>query len=474
LVLVAASITCDPKETDYFLTEVNGPAVGALTGRVTANGSPLASATVTVSQPEAGKSTTTNADGVYNFTGLEVGSHSVTATPAGFNCPVNQLLIEAHRLTTVNLLCTPQVGRIDGTIRLDLIPVVGVLVTAKQGANTVGTGTSAANGTYSIPNLAPGTYTTIVTAPSSSTCSPTQRDVTVQSNAAATSNFDCTSLPGSIAGTVLVNGTGQAGVTVTVSQGVTTVGTATTAAGGTYTVANLPPGSYTASITAPANTSCTATSQSVTVTSNQAATANFSCASLPGTVSGNVFVDMVGRSGVTVTLTQGGNTIGTTTTGAGGAYSFANVTAGSYTVAITPPANTSCPTSSQSATVQANQTTTVNFNCIAVNNFTVDLSDPAPSYRHIVSGVSSETCTGITTTPAQSGGSWTTMWTGPGTVGATTRTGTLDATGKTVDRQPINQSGTYNVTVSVTAGGTTKQASGNVIVQAAAGSCPAP
>jgi hypothetical protein len=183
---------------------------------------------------------------------------------------------------------------------------------------------------------------------------------------------------------------------------------------------------------------------------------------------------MVGRSGVTVTLTQGGNTIGTTTTGAGGAYSFANVTAGSYTVAITPPANTSCPTSSQSATVQANQTTTVNFNCIAVNNFTVDLSDPAPSYRHIVSGVSSETCTGITTTPAQSGGSWTTMWTGPGTVGATTRTGTLDATGKTVDRQPINQSGTYNVTVSVTAGGTTKQASGNVIVQAAAGSCPAP
>jgi anti-sigma-K factor RskA len=66
------------------------------------------------------------------------------------------------------------------------------------------------------------------------------------------------------------------------------------------------------------------------------------------------------------------------------------------------------------------------------------------------------------------------MWTGPGTVGATTRTGTLDATGKTVDRQPINQSGTYNVTVSVTAGGTTKQASGNVIVQAAAGSCPAP
>jgi hypothetical protein len=250
------------------------------------------------------------------------------------------------------------------------------------------------------------------------------------------------------------------------------VGTATTAAGGTYSVANLPPGSYTASITAPANTSCTATSQAVTVTSNQAATANFSCTSLPGTVSGNVFVDMVGRSGVTVTLTQGGNTIGTTTTGAGGAYSFANVTAGAYTVAITPPANTSCPTSSESATVQANQTTTVNFNCIAVNNFTVDLSNPAPSYRHIVVGVSSETCTGVSTSPAQPGGSWTTTWTGPGTVGATQRSGVLDASGKAVDRQPINTIGTYNVNASVTAAGTTRSASGSVTVTSSPGTCP--
>jgi hypothetical protein len=183
---------------------------------------------------------------------------------------------------------------------------------------------------------------------------------------------------------------------------------------------------------------------------------------------------MVGRSGVTVTLTQGGNTIGTTTTSAGGAYSFANVTAGSYTVAITPPANTSCPALSQSATVQANQTTTVNFNCIAVNNFTVDLSDPAPSYRHIVAGVSSETCTGVSTSPAQPGASWTTTWTGPGTVGATQRSGVLDASGKAVDRQPINTIGTYNVNASVTAAGTTRSASGSVTVTAAAGSCPAP
>jgi hypothetical protein len=64
------------------------------------------------------------------------------------------------------------------------------------------------------------------------------------------------------------------------------------------------------------------------------------------------------------------------------------------------------------------------------------------------------------------------MWTGPGTVGATQRSGVLDAQGKAVDRQPINTFGTYNVQASVTAGGTTKSATGSVTVTSAAGTCP--
>jgi hypothetical protein len=468
---VAAAISCDPKETDYFLTEQELTPFGALTGVVSSGGTPLNNATVALSGVEA-RLTTTPATGIYQFTQLPVGNYTLTPTAPGFNCATSSALVAPHITTTINLVCTPQVGRIDGTIRLDVQPVAGVVVTAKQGASTAGTATSAANGTYSIPNLLPGTYTTIVTPPSNSTCNPTQRDVTVQSNVAATSNFDCTSLPGSISGTVLVNGTGQAGVAVTVSQG-GTVGTATTGAGGTYTVANLPPGSYTVSITAPANTGCTATSQSVTVAANQTATANFSCASLPGTISGNVFVDMVGRSGVTVTLTQSGATIGTTTTSAGGAYSFANLAAGSYTVAVTAPSATSCP-GPQSATVQPNQTTTVNFDCTAINQFTITLVDPTPSYRHIVPNVSSETCTGISTSPPQAGAAYTITWTGPPGFVSTQRSGVLDAQGHAVDRQPIAILGTYNVSVSVTSAGTTRTATGSVIVASGPGTCPAP
>lgn len=440
---------------------------------MSSGGTPINNATVALSGADT-RSTTTPATGLYSFTDLPVGSYTITPSAGGFNCPAATATLTPHVTSTVNLVCTPQVGRIDGTIRLDLQPQAAVLVTARQGSTTAGTATTSSNGTYSITNLLPGTYTTIVTPPSNSTCSPTQRDVTVQSNVAVTSNFDCTSIPGSITGAVLVNGSGQAGVVVTVSQGGTSVGTATTAGpGGTYTVASLPPGTYTASITAPSNTSCTATSQAVTVQANQASTANFTCASLPGTISGSVFVDMAARAGVAVTLSQGGTTVGSTTTAANGGYSFANLAAGFYSVTITAPANTTCPNNPQTVNVQSNQTATANFTCTTnPNEFAVTLDNPPPSYRHIVAGVSSETCTGMSTSPAQPGGSWTTMWTGTGTVGATQRSGVLDANGRAVDRQPINQFGTYNVNASVTAGGTTRSANGSVTVTAAAGACP--
>jgi hypothetical protein len=186
-------------------------------------------------------------------------------------------------------------------------------------------------------------------------------------------------------------------------------------------------------------------------------------------VSGIVLVNGLGQSGVSVTLTQSTTTIGTATSGTGGAYTIANVAPGTYSAAITPPAGTVCTNTPQSVTVQANQNSTANFTC--ATDFSVSLINPLPSYRHIVNGVSAETCTGISTTPARPGGTWTTTWTGTGTVGATQRTGSLDATGKAVDRQPINLVGTYNLNVSVVANGVTRTATGSVVVTAAAGTC---
>lgn len=465
--LVATLVTCDAKGTDYFLTEVN---VGELSGLVTSNGTPINGATVALTGA-ATRTATTGSTGAFNFTALPAGDYIVNTTIANFVCASASATIVAHQASTINLACTPQPGTIGGTIRLDLVPQQGVLVAARQGATTVGTATSGSNGTYSIANLPPGVYIAVVTPPTSSTCNPAQQNVTVQSNQAATANFDCTTLPGSVSGTVLVDGSGQAGVFVSLAQGSTTIGTATTGTGGTYSISNLPPGIYSASITPPANTACTPNPQNVTVQSNQTATANFTCTSLPGSVSGIVLVNGLGQSGVVVTLTQATNTIGTGTTGTGGVYTITSVPPGTYSAAITPPSGTVCTNTPQNVTVLANQTATVNFTCTISNDFSVSLIDPLPSYRHIVNGVSAETCTGISTSPARPGGAWTTTWSGPGTVGVTQRTGALDASGKAVDRQPINQVGTYNLNVSVVANGLTRTATGSVVVTAAAGTC---
>ncbi len=420
----------------------------------------------------ATRTATTSSNGAFSFTSLPAGDYAVTTTVANFTCAAASATIVVHQAATLDLTCTPQPGTIGGTVRLDLLPRQGVSVAARQGTSTVGSATSGSNGTYSIASLPPGVYTVVVTPPTNSACNPAQQNVTVQSNQAATANFDCTTLPGSVAGTVLVNGSGQAGVSVSLAQGSTTIGSTTTGADGTYSLSNIPPGIYSASITPPANTACTPNPQDVTVQSSQTATANFTCTSLPGTVSGTVLVNGLGQSGVLVTLTQATNTIGTATTGTGGAYTISSVPPGTYSASITAPAGTVCTNTPQNVTVQANQTSTVNFTCTISNDFSVSLIDPPPSYRHIVSGVSAETCTGISTTPARPGGAWTTTWSGPATVGATQRTGSLDASGKAVDRQPINQVGTYNLNVSVVANGLTRTASGSVVVTAAAGTCP--
>jgi hypothetical protein len=191
----------------------------------------------------------------------------------------------------------------------------------------------------------------------------------------------------------------------------------------------------------------------------------------PGNVSGQVTVNGVGESGVAVTLREGTTTIATTTTGAGGNYQFTNVAPGAKTVVITPPSGATCDATQRDVNVPSGGTATANFACTRPSgDFTVNVT---ATYRHIMAG-SSETCAGISVNPAQPGGTWMTMWSGPGTVGSTTRSGTLDSGTSALDRQPINAFGTYNVNVTVTSGSITRMASGSVNVGAAQGTCTAP
>jgi phosphatidylinositol-3-phosphatase len=139
--------------------------------------------------------------------------------------------------------------------------------------------------------------------------------------------FGAAPTPGSITGKVTDSATGSAlaGATVSYSGGSTT-----TDSTGTYTLANVPAGTY--SVTA-SQTGYASQTSSATVSSGTAATLNFalskSTTTTPGSFTGKVTNISTGGviSGATISYSGG-----STTSDANGNYTFTNVAPGTYSV----------------------------------------------------------------------------------------------------------------------------------------------
>ncbi len=169
------------------------------------------------------------------------------------------------------------------------------------------------------------------------------------------------------------------GATVTLFDALgNTVGTATTPADGSYRFENLPPGSYTVQVVAPAGyrnsdgvgvanntdhgvidptqpnkatSSVTLTDPSIAPNPDEAGKANLLQDFgfwRPQAIGNFVFVDVnnngtkdaaeAGLAGVAVSLLKGATVVGSTTTDAKGNYLFTNLLPGTYTVRVAPPA----------------------------------------------------------------------------------------------------------------------------------------
>lgn len=154
---------------------------------------------------------------------------------------------------------------------------------------------------------------------------------------------------GTLKGTVkTTSGAAIANATVTTDKGQT----ATTDASGAYDLGSVATGAYTLTVAA---TGYTGQSKSVTVSANQAATADFALATAAGIVSGTVTDagTSAALSGVAVSLSNGLST----TTDSLGRYSFVSVPTGTYTATYSKSGYT---TQTKSVTVLAGQTVTVN------------------------------------------------------------------------------------------------------------------
>ncbi|MCA0352064.1 MAG: carboxypeptidase regulatory-like domain-containing protein [Chloroflexi bacterium] len=165
---------------------------------------------------------------------------------------------------------------------------------------------------------------------------------------------------------------GEAGL-ATININLNTVGTATTNANGDYNFNNVPPATYSLTVTPKAGYACSnSCTNSVTVQSNTTTTVNL--ALIPqASISGIVFHDLNqngiqnpgenGLAGINVALSGTGQT---SVTDAQGAYSFTNLTAAAYTVNATLP-NGYAATSASSVNVNlvAGATATAHFGMLA-------------------------------------------------------------------------------------------------------------
>ncbi|MBW4647660.1 MAG: carboxypeptidase regulatory-like domain-containing protein [Kastovskya adunca ATA6-11-RM4] len=231
--------------------------------------------------------------------------------------------------------------------------------------NVVATTTTDANGNYNLTNLPAGSYTVTVTDPAGFTLTTNNQSLTINlasGQTVSSADFGYRQTNSSIGDLVFndLNGNGTqdpgepglANITVTLrdSNG-TAIATTTTDANGNYRFTGLPAGSYTVSVTDPAGFAITTGNDPFLVNLAAGAAVNnvdFGFRQSNASIGNLVFNDIDGDgvqdpgepgiSGITINLRDAnGNVIATTTTDANGNYTFNNLPAGTYTVAVPNP-----------------------------------------------------------------------------------------------------------------------------------------
>ncbi|MET0624079.1 MAG: carboxypeptidase regulatory-like domain-containing protein [Pyrinomonadaceae bacterium] len=321
-----ASTTVNPLASDRaadFAATLNRHRIS---GRVTrANGQAMSGVAVALSGSQTG-TTTTDANGDYSFANLPAGgNYTLTPTRAGYGFnPASRAFNDLGADASAPFVVTPSSFNITGRVASGGTGVSGVTVTLS--GSRIATTTTDAGGNYSLAVTSEGTYT-VTPSKQHYTFAPASLSFTDPlSN--KTADFAATINRHKISGRVTrANGQAMSGVAVTLSGAQTA--TATTDANGGYSFTNLPAGSdYTVT---PARAGYDFTPKSrpfVALGADQ--TADFTVAPINVAIAGRVTSAGVGLSGVTVALS--GARTATSTTDAGGAYTFTVTSEGTYTV----------------------------------------------------------------------------------------------------------------------------------------------
>jgi hypothetical protein len=309
------------------------------------SGTAIDSAIVTLT-PIAGGATlrdTTDATGAYIFTGVAAGTYRITAAKTGYNTLAPSFLNvpAANSVVAQNLELTKAGAGItisgNVTNATGGAGIVGAIVRLRLAGVVVDSATTIAGGAYTLSAVQPGTYTINVTA-TGFTAQTSGAIVVAAAN--LTRNYQLVPIAAgvTISGTVTaaVGGTAIVGAIVRLRQFGVVIDSATTVAGGAYTLDSVRAGTYTLNVTAAGYIA--QTTGNITVAAANV-TRNFQLAVQPAgvTISGTVTdaTDQSGIGGAVLRLRQNGVVIDSAVTTDAGGYSFDSVQAGTYTINIT-------------------------------------------------------------------------------------------------------------------------------------------
>jgi uncharacterized protein (DUF2141 family) len=386
----------------------------------------------------------TGAGGTYTISGLANGSYTVTPSLGGkiFTPNSRSVTVSGTNMTAQNFVAannTLSTYSISGTISGAPSGMTIALTGGSTGSTVTSTG-----GTYTFTGLLPGTYT-LTPSSTSFTFAPTSTSVTIVAGPVTATTIVANAIPvaHTISGTV--SGPFTSGVLITVTG--TATATATTGAGGTYTVPGLFDGSYTVTPSY-AGYTFTPNSTAVTISGANLTGKNFTSAvviaptyTLSGTVTGPYVAG--------VTITMSGAATATTTTNASGAYSFANLPAGTYTLT---------PTLAGYAYIPAAPAVTVSANTVqgfvassAVTSYSISgtVSYPVgtktgPVYLRVFNSVGCTNCSSSAGTLIAAPGTYTIRGLQPNTYTVTAEMDTLN-TGAPNATNPAGSSATATI-----------------------------
>ena len=173
------------------------------------------------------------------------------------------------------ILSVPGTGTILGIVTVNAVARPDAVVVLGQDGTTVDTFVTDEEGRFAFPNLQPGSYT-LSTTIQGVECD--QATAVVLADRQIEMNLICeTPTTGTVGGRVTVNGDGEAGVTLRLREGMTTLATTTTDEAGGYQFSGVPPGGKVLEMDPPEGATCQTTQRNVTISAGGIATVDFAC-----------------------------------------------------------------------------------------------------------------------------------------------------------------------------------------------------